>query len=158
MEPFEIFKDDRIRVTATLVDHYEVYPSFAFRFDTEDGSLVISGDTGPDTKGNLQKLARGADVLVHEVLDDAWIDAAFKGVKEGDPAWPLYYHAITAHTPISKVGKVAEDCRVKTLVLSHIAPGNTPVSRLKKAKQGFSGRLIVGEDLLEIGVGRARKA
>ncbi len=158
MEPFEIFKDDRIRVTAILVDHYEVYPSFAFRFDTEDGSLVISGDTGPDTKGNLQKLAKEADVLVHEVLDDVWVETAFQGVKEGDPAWPLYYHAITAHTPISKVGKVAEDCRVKTLVLSHIAPGNTPVSRLKKAKQGFSGRLIVGEDLMEIGVGRARKA
>lgn len=157
MAPFEIYRDDLVRVSATLVDHYQVYPSFAFRFDTDDGSLVISGDTGPDTKGNLQKLAKGADVLVHEVIDNAWIDAAFKGVKEGDPAWPLYYHAITAHTTIQDVGRVAELCQAKTLVLSHIGPGNTPLSRLKKARKNFSGKLIIGEDLMEIGVGRAQK-
>lgn len=156
MDPFEIYKDDLVRVTATLVDHYEVYPSFAFRFDTDDGSLVISGDTGPDTRGNLQKLAKGADVLVHEVIDDLWIESTFKGVKEGEPAWPLYHHVITAHTTTLDVGKVAEQCQVKTLVLSHIAPGNTPVARLKKAQRHFSGRLIIGEDLLQVGVGRAR--
>ncbi len=157
MDPFEIYRDDLVRVSATLVDHYQVYPSFAFRFDTNDGSLVISGDTGPDTKGNLQKLANGADILVHEVIDNVWIETAFKGVKEGDPAWPLYYHAITAHTTIQDVGRVAEQCQAKTLVLSHIGPGNTPLSRLKKARKNFSGKLIIGEDLMEIGVGREQK-
>ena len=157
MVPFEIYRDDLVRVSAILVDHYQVYPSFAFRFDTNDGSLVISGDTGPDTKGNLQKLAKGADVLVHEVIDNAWIESAFKGVKEGDPAWPLYYHAITAHTTIQDVGRVAEQCQAKTLVLSHIVPGNTPLSRLKKARNNFSGKLIIGEDLMEIGVGRVQR-
>lgn len=154
MEPFEIFRDDRLRVTAILVDHYEVYPAFAFRFDTEDGSLVISGDTGPDTRGNLQKLAKGAEILVHEVIDDFWIKASFKGVKEGDATWPLYYHCITAHTSSADVGKVAQQCGVKTLVLSHIAPANAPASRLQLAQKGFSGKLIVGEDLMEIGVGK----
>ncbi len=157
IEPFEIYRDDLVRVSATLVDHYQVYPSFAFRFDTDDGSLVISGDTGPDTNGNLQKLAIGTDVLVHEVIDKVWIDSTFKGVKEGDPAWPLYYHTITAHTTIQDVGKVAQQCQAKTLVLSHIGPGNTPLSRLKKAKENFSGKLIIGEDLMEIGVGRVRQ-
>ena len=153
MSPFEIYRDELVRVSTILVDHHQVYPAFAFRFDTDDGSLVISGDTGPDTSGNLQKLARGADVLVHEVIDDVWIDAAFKGVKEGDPAWPLYYHAITAHTTIREVGKVAQQCQVKTLVLSHIGPGNAPLSRLKRAQRNFSGKLIIGEDLMEIGLG-----
>ncbi|MFP5258746.1 MAG: MBL fold metallo-hydrolase [Acidobacteriota bacterium] len=156
MEPFEIYQDDRVRVTAILVDHYEVYPAFAFRFDTEDGSVVISGDTGPDTRGNLQRLAKGADVLVHEVIDDFWIKATFKDVKEGDPAWPLYHHVVTAHTSTADVGSVAEQCGVKTLVLSHIAPGNTPVSRLRLAQRNFSGKLVAGEDLLQVGVGRAR--
>ena len=154
MDPFEIYKDDLVKVSATLVDHYQVYPSFAFRFDTNDGSVVISGDTGPDTKGNLQKLAKGTDVLVHEVIDNLWIDTAFKGVKEGDPAWPLYYHAINAHTTIDDVGKVAEQCEAKTLVLSHIGPGNTSLSRLQKARKNFSGKFIIGEDLMEIGVGK----
>lgn len=155
MDPFEIYKDDLVRVTATLVDHYEVYPSFAFRFDTADGSAVISGDTGPDTRGNLQKLAKGADVLVHEVIDDFWIKTTYKGVKEGDPAWPLYHHCMTAHTSSADVGKVARLCGVKTLVLSHIAPANASVSRLRRdAQKGFAGKLIVGEDLMEIGVGK----
>jgi ribonuclease BN (tRNA processing enzyme) len=157
MEPFEIYRDNRIKVTAVLVDHYAVYPSFAFRFDTEDGSLAISGDTGPDTQGNLQKLAKGVDVLVHEVIDDAWVDNAYKGVKEGDPAWTLYHHIITAHTLTRDVGRVAESCGAKTLVLSHIAPGNTPNSRLKKAQKGFSGKLVLGEDLMRVGVGRKGK-
>lgn len=155
MEPFEIYKDDRLCVTAILVDHFEVYPAFAFRFDTADGAIVISGDTGPDTRGNLQKLAKGADVLVHEVIDDFWIKTTYKGIKEGDPTWPLYHHCITAHTSTADVGKVAQQCDVKTLVLSHIAPANAPVARLRQsAQQHFSGTLLVGEDLMEIGVGK----
>jgi ribonuclease BN (tRNA processing enzyme) len=157
MDPFPVYSDDLVRVSAVLVDHYQVYPSFAFRFDTDDGSVVISGDTGPNTSGNLQKLAQGADVLVHEVLDNVWADGSFRGVKQGDPAWPLYSHTFTAHTSIDDVGKVAEQCRAKTLVLSHIGPGNTPVSRLRMAQKGFSGRLVVGEDLMRIGVGKPRR-
>lgn len=157
MDPFPIYSDDLVRVTAILVDHAQLYPSFAFRFDTADGALVISGDTGPDTKGNLQKLAGGCDVLVHEILDDYWVQGAFKGVRQGDPAWPLYQHTLTAHTGLDAVGAVAEQCRAKTLVLSHIGPGNTPVSRLRMAQKGFGGRLIVGEDLMEIGIGRPKR-
>jgi ribonuclease BN (tRNA processing enzyme) len=157
MEPFAVYRDDRVRVTAILVDHFQVYPSFAYRFDTEDGSIVISGDTGPDTRGNLQKLAQGADVLVHEVIDHLWIEATFEGVTEGHPAWPLYHHVLTAHTSSLDVGRVAEECGAKTLVLSHIAPANVPAARLKRAVRDFSGRCIVGEDLMEIGLGRAQR-
>src|SRR5262245_22463413 len=37
MEPFKVFEDDRVRVSATLVDHFPVWPAFAFRFDTVRG-------------------------------------------------------------------------------------------------------------------------
>lgn len=154
MDPFEIYKDDLVRVTAILADHRQVYPAFAFRFDTADGSLAISGDTGPNTKGNLQKLAKDVDVLVHEVVDKTWIDATFKGVKQGDPAWPFYIHAISARTSTEDVGKVAQQCGAKTLVLGHIGPGNTPIKRLRKARRNFSGKLIIGEDLMQIGIGK----
>ena len=49
-----------------LVDHPPVMPAFAYRFDTADRSIVISGDT--NRSDNLVKLAHGADVLVHEAL------------------------------------------------------------------------------------------
>ncbi|NCC25136.1 MAG: MBL fold metallo-hydrolase [Deltaproteobacteria bacterium] len=144
--PFEIYRDDLVQVTATLVDHHQVYPAFAFRFDTDDGSIVFSGDTGPETNGNLQTLADGADILVHEVIDRVWIDYKFP-----EPS-PLKTHMLEAHTAIDAVGAVAESCRVKTLVLNHIVPGDTPMPRLLEAGKNFSGRLIVGEDLMQIGI------
>lgn len=154
MEPFKVYQnpDNGVSVWATLVDHHQVFPSFAYRFNTPDGSVVISGDTGANTCGNLKRLAQGADILVHEVIDEAWIEIL---AETGVPS-TLIEHLNSVHTKISEVGGVAEDCGVKTLVLNHIVPGNAPVGHLVKAKQGFSGELIIGEDLMQIGVGKAR--
>ncbi len=58
--------DGHVKVTAALNEHPPVVPSFAFRFDTADRSIVISGDT--NVSKNLIRLAAGADVLVHEVM------------------------------------------------------------------------------------------
>jgi ribonuclease BN (tRNA processing enzyme) len=153
MEPFLVYRnpDNGVSVRATLVDHHQVFPSLAYRFDTPDGSVVISGDTGANTCGNLKKLARGADVLVHEVIDEAWIEIL---AGTGFPG-PLIEHLNSVHTKISEVGGVAEDCGVRTLVLNHIVPGNAPVGHMEKAKRNFSGELIIGEDLMQIGIGKA---
>src|SRR5262245_11569039 len=40
-----VVQNDRVKVTATLVNHPPVVPAFAYRFDTVDRSIVISGDT-----------------------------------------------------------------------------------------------------------------
>lgn len=154
--------ENGVSVHATLVDHRQVYPAFAYRFDTPEGSVVFSGDTGPNTTadrslqagdprlahGNLQALANGADVLVHEVIDSAWINTKFPNPNE------LKTHMQTAHTQVERVGQVAEYCNVKTLVLNHIVPGMAPISHLQQAQQNFSGNLIISEDLMQIGVSR----
>jgi ribonuclease BN (tRNA processing enzyme) len=163
--PFLIYPEDEngVRVTATYVDHHQVYPAFAFRFDTPDGSVVFSGDTGSDTRGdtslppdqgNLQALAQGADVLVHEVIDTRWVDAKFGTDPKDKGVMALKAHMLNAHTPIEKVGAVAKGCNVKTLVLNHIVPAMAPVSNLRQAQQNFPGNLIVSEDLMQIGVSR----
>jgi ribonuclease BN (tRNA processing enzyme) len=152
MDPFEVYRDDLIRVTATLVDHHQVFPAFAYRFDTADGSVVFSGDTGPDTNGNLQKLADGADILVHEVIDRAWIDQKFGIPEPGSQMDALKTHMLESHTANDIVGMVATDCNVNTLILNHIVPGNTPDAHLLEAKQKFSGKLIIGEDLMQISI------
>lgn len=153
--PFAVFEDENVKVTATLVDHRPVFPSFGFRFDTADGSIVFSGDTGPDE--NLIELAQGADILVHEVIDPEWVTGLFP-----DPTTPeaqsTIAHLLNSHTTIDDVGDVAERAGVKTLVLSHLVPANTPERRWRQAGRGFSGRLVVGRDLQEIGVGRRRRA
>ena len=149
--------ENGVKVKATLVNHHQVFPSFAFRFDTPDGSVVISGDTGPNTCDNLQNLAQGADVLIHEVIDEAWIDLTFGDAQQGTRAYALKTHLQNSHTTIDLVGQVAEKAGVKALVLNHIVPGNTPISHLRQAKKNFYGELIIGTDLMQIGIGKARR-
>jgi ribonuclease BN (tRNA processing enzyme) len=37
-------------------------------------------------------------------------------------------------------------------VLTHLAPATNPESRWQEAQRGYSGRLIVGDDLMRLGV------
>lgn len=154
MDPFEVYRDENVCVTAVLVDHHQVYPAFAFRFTTKDGSVVFSGDTGPDTNGNLENLSAGADVLVHEVIDQDWIDERMGFPDESSPAFALKTHLMTAHTTIDAVGSVATNCSVNTLVLNHYVPGTMETSKLLRVKRNFTGQLILGEDLMQIGIGK----
>ena len=72
MDPAQVYEDELVRVTAILVDHPPMFPAYAFRFETPDGSITISGDT--TASENLIKLAKDTDVLVHEVIHTAWLD------------------------------------------------------------------------------------
>lgn len=148
MQPFLVMEDDRVRVTAILVRHPPVFPSFAFRFDTDDGSVVFSGDT--TLTPNIPALARGAGILVHEAID-------LKYFADLGLSVALEQHLAGAHTEVTKVGAIAEEAGVDTLVLTHLAPGGTAQvanhTWLRNASQGFSGRVIIGTDLMEIGVG-----
>ena len=150
MDPFEIYRDENVRVSAILVDHRPVFPAFAFRFDTPDGSIVISGDTG--VCQNLVTIAKGADILLHECIDMDWVNSLM-GPDSPKPDPNLMQHMLAAHTSIEQVGPQAEAAGVKTLVLTHLVPGNTPVEKWEKAQIGFSGNLVVGEDLMHFGLG-----
>jgi ribonuclease BN (tRNA processing enzyme) len=153
MEPFKVYEDDRVRVSATLVYHAPIWPAFAYRFDTDEGAVVFSGDTAPSQ--NLVRLAKGADSLVHEVIVSDWIDRILPPPR--NPAQEaLRAHLLRAHTPVERVGEVAEAAGVSTLVLNHIVPGNARAEELLPAQRDFAGQLIIGEDLLQLGVRRAR--
>jgi len=155
MEPFEIYRDDLVRVTAILVDHRPVFPAFAFRFETPDGVIVISGDTG--VCPNLVRIAQDADILLHECIDMGWVDAMM-GPGSPRPDANLMQHMLAAHTSIEQVGPQAQAANVKTLVLTHLAPADTPVNVWQRAERGFSGRLVVGEDLMQFGLGERTPA
>lgn len=142
--------DGDVTVTATLANHHPAAAAFAYRFDTPDGSIVISGDT--TVHPNVEDLARGADYLVHEVIDAAWVDrvtaALPDAVREGTRK-----HLIEAHTTIEQVGRVAERAKVKNLVLTHLVPADNPTRLWRRAGRNFSGRTYVGEDLARFGMG-----
>lgn len=144
-----VMQDENVRVTAALVDHPPVSPAFAYRFDCPDRSIVFSGDTRPSPP--LVELARGADVLVHEVMHVPSIES----IIEREPnAKTLRAHLLASHTTTDQVGKLATEAEVKTLVLSHFVPGGYPFlpdeTWYDAVRPHFSGNLVVGRDLLEI--------
>lgn len=144
MRPFPIYEDDRVRVSATLVQHAPVAPAFAFRFDTDEGSVVFSGDTG--VCENLIELAADADVLVHEVIDEQWVHRQYEGGRTEQQRSMIDHH-LTAHTAIPDTGRVAERAGVRTLALHHFVPGELESPRWHEAAKEFSGTLVVGQDL-----------
>lgn len=151
MDPFVVHEDDRVRVSATLVQHAPIAPAFGFRFDGERGSVVFSGDTG--MSDNLVRLAGGADVLVHEVIDETWLHESYGPAPRGAREQAMLDHHRTAHTGITDTGRVAEKAGVSTLVLHHFVFSTVPLARWDEAATTFSGRVVVGNDLDRIHVG-----
>jgi ribonuclease BN (tRNA processing enzyme) len=144
-----VLQDVNLRIRCAVVNHPLIKPAFAFRFDAPDRSIVISGDT--TRSRNLIALARGADVLVHEVM---YLPALDEIAGPGPEAANLKQHIIHSHTPLEEVGKIAAEAGVKILVLSHFVPAETPLIPdevwLKGAQAHFRGRVIVAKDLMEI--------
>ncbi|AIF49288.1 beta-lactamase [Dyella japonica A8] len=147
--PGLVTQDARVKVTAALVQHPPVAPAFAYRFDCPDRSIVFSGDTRPSD--NLVALARGADVLVHEVM---YLPALDKLIATEPNATRLREHLLASHTTTEQVARIATDAGVKTLVLNHFVPGGNPPVPEETWRDAvaphFKGRLIVGRDLMEI--------
>jgi ribonuclease BN (tRNA processing enzyme) len=144
-----VHRDQHVTVRAARVEHPPIRDAFAYRFDVGDWSVAISGDTAPSA--NLVRLAKGADVLVHEVLlaDPAEV-AAWQGLPVEHP---LVQHIVRSHTSFRDVGRIARDAAVGTLVLSHFVPGDEPVDRdavLAEIRKTFAGPVVFGEDLMTI--------
>lgn len=140
-----VHEDENVRVTATLVNHPPIETALAYRFDTADRSIVISGDTAPSQ--NLVRLAAGADVLVHEVMYLPALDTMVAGFN----GKTLRKHLLASHTDVDQVGRIAQDAGVKTLVLSHFVPTDVDIADetwRKHASQGFDGDVVVGRDLM----------
>lgn len=96
--------------------------SLSFRFDTTDRSVVYSGDTGRSDA--LVELARGADLLISEMIDDELALAAMR--PPGAPPPPadrqptvLEWHMDEHHMTPRQVGELANAAGV----------GSSPTSR-----------------------------
>jgi len=144
-----VMGDENVKVTSALVEHPPVAPALAYRFDTADRSIVISGDTAPSD--SLVKLAAGAEVLVHSVMYPPAIDRLVARVPN---AAALKASILTHQTSAEDAGRVAQEAAVKTLVLSHFVPPDDPELTdaiwIEAARRFFRGDVIVGKDLLEV--------
>ncbi len=144
-----VFRDRDLTVTCARVNHPLVKDAFAYRFDSSTRSIVFSGDTSPSSA--LVKLAKDADVLVHEVI---YVPAIQKLIADYPNVAAVRRHLLDSHTPHDEVGRIAAEANVKTLVLSHFVPGESTAVPDEAWREGamkhFKGNVVVGKDLMEI--------
>ena len=147
MDPVIIYPTDAngVQISCILVQHAPVFPAMAYRVDTPTGSIVISGDTGPCD--NVVRLAEGADVLVHEVIDVAFLAERVAKLPNRDG---IIKHLTESHTSPADAGRIAQRAGVKTLVMSHLVPGDDEIAEAdweSRARPYFDGEVVCGVDL-----------
>jgi ribonuclease BN (tRNA processing enzyme) len=156
-DPVVVHPEDEygVQVTAALVDHPPVFPAVGFRFDTPAGSVAFSGDTGPSDA--VVRLAQGADVLVHEVID---VDRMTYRLKRLPNYESVRAYLLRSHSAPEDAGTIAARAGVGTLVLSHLVPGDEEVSPDEweaRARSTFAGRVVCGTDLDEFALAASNR-
>ena len=160
-----VYRDRNVTVTAVENTHFHFapgspafgkYKSYSYRFEASDRTIVFTGDTGPSPA--VTALAKGADLLVSEVLDPD--EARAMRVKNGEwarmtPKQRLGFmrHMQTEHLTPADVGEMAAKAGVKAVVLTHILTGADPKDDyarfVRGVKQKFSGPVTVAKDLMQ---------
>jgi ribonuclease Z len=142
--------DDGDVVVEAVAVHHEPAEAVAYRVTTPSAVVVVSGDTV--VCDEVERFAAGADLLVHEACRTTALAEFIAGTRLETV---FSYHADTV-----PLGGLAERAGVQHLLLTHLIP--PPRSEEDEAafvadvrSGGYTGRVTVGRDLLEVVLGRA---
>lgn len=163
-EPQLVWSSGEVKVSAIQSAHIPGHASY--RVDTPAGSVVIGGDAGNDvpepprassTSEQVEKLAKGADIIVHSAIHTVMAPDRGSGI----PA-PIYYRQSTS----TDLGAMAKRAGAKHLMLTHLIPPlgadrqgpyKLPGGALSEAayrssvlESGYAGNVIVGTDLVSV--------
>lgn len=163
-EPQVVWSSGDVTVSAVRSTHIAGHASY--RVDTPAGSVIIGGDAGNDvlapprqssTSDQVERLAKGADILVHSAIHP--IMAPGKGSA-------MFAYAYYRQSTALDLGAMAKRAGVKYLMLTHLIPplgadeqypfkvpgGPLTAADYKRAvdDSGFTGETIVGTDLASL--------
>ena len=135
LEPGKVEQTASWTVTAARVHHLEpTLVSLAYRFDTDQGSIVFAGDCGDCPE--LRELAQGAETLV--------VPCVMIGNAEK-------YHNVIMGT--DEVREIAKAAGVRRVVLTHNGSVNSPGKRkpfIEAVGKVFSGEVLFPDELTSI--------
>jgi ribonuclease BN (tRNA processing enzyme) len=121
-----------------LQGHHDDAPAIIYRVDVHGQSVVFSGDIDARGLPALERMARGADLLVFDavVLDPP-----------GSPA--ILY---TLHSPPKAIGEIAARDQVGSLLLSHLSPAVEEQRAAVVASIGthYTGHVVFASDGLRV--------
>ena len=163
-EPQVVWSRGDVRVSAIQSAHIAGHVSY--RVDTPAGAVVIGGDAGSDigapprpssTSRAVERLAEGADVIVHSTIHP---------VLAPDRGSGFYPHAYHRQSTASDLGAMAQRTGANYLMLTHLIPAlgadrhgpfKIPGGPLSEAdyvdsvrEGGFTGHVMVGADLAQL--------
>ena len=145
-----VFQDDLVEVTALQVVHPPLTDTYALKFKSADKIVVFSADTSYFPP--LADFAKGADVLIHEVMHRAGTERMCARLKEIKPN--LMEHMIAGHTFGDDVGRIASAAGVKHLAVQHFTPSDDPQTGpedfAELIRETWDGELTIGQDLQTI--------
>jgi ribonuclease BN (tRNA processing enzyme) len=134
--------DENGLVVEEIATHHGDCPSVAYRISYKGAVLVFSGDMDASALPNLVQLAKNADLLIFNcaVLDP--------------PNSPSQLYDL--HTPPKKIGEAAHESRVKSLLLSHLAPDveSQEDAVRKSIRASYAGPVAFASDKLHVPVGQ----
>src|SRR5271156_4612724 len=137
--------DDKGLVVEEIATHHGDCPSVAYRISYKGVTVVFSGDMDASAIPNLEKLAKGADLLIFNcaVLDP--------------PGSPEQLYELP--TPPRKIGELAKQSGVKSFLLSHTAPDvESRESAVRSSiRVNYAGPIAFATDRLRVPVGGNEK-
>jgi ribonuclease Z len=138
-------EDGLVIVRAVAVHHEPVPEAVAYRIETPDATVVISGDTRVCSE--VEHLSEGADLLVHEACRTSAMASVIAGT--------VFEKIFSYHADTLELGSMAERARVPHVVLTHLIPpveGSDDADGFRQDLRngGYRGDITVGEDLTTI--------
>ena len=117
-----IFENKDTKITAFRVDHSPVDPSYAFKVEYKDRSMVISGDTV--ALDVMVEYSKGVDVLLHEALAKPLIHTMEKAAEEAgnEVLSKVLFDIQDYHATTVEVAEIAKKAQVDLLVYYHLIP------------------------------------
>jgi ribonuclease Z len=141
-----VYEHGGVKVTAIEVDHSPISPAFGYRIDYGGRAVVISGDTR--FSEHFISFARGADVILHEVIAADMMRARSSRNPE------VTERVIAHHTTAEQAGEIFARVQPRLAVFIHIIPVTATAEDLfPPARRTYDGPLEAGEDLMVIDVG-----
>ena len=141
VEVGKVYEKNGVTVTAFLVSHGLVKPSYGYRVDYAGRSVALSGDTSPTD--SLVAICKGVDVLVHEAID---VDVLRRLVPDKQRMDAI----VARHTTPEQAAGIFSKVSPRLAVFSH-SPGTAAI--VEETRRYYSGRVEMGEDLMVIDVG-----
>lgn len=137
----KVYEKNGVTVTAFLVTHGLVKPSYGYRVDYAGRSVALSGDTSPSD--NLVAVCKGVDVLIHEAIDQ---DVLRRLVPDKSRVEAI----VARHTTPEQAAGIFNRVSPRLAVFSH-SPGTAAI--VEQTRRSYPGRVEMGEDLMVIDIG-----